>query len=63
MNRMVFPLLLIMVLFNCTSAKELINKDLNSANKKIETDVLVIGGGTGGTAAGIQSARSGAFDC
>jgi hypothetical protein len=60
MNRMVFPLLLIMVLFNCTSAKELINKDLNSANKKIETDVLVIGGGTGGTAAGIQSARSGA---
>jgi NADPH-dependent 2,4-dienoyl-CoA reductase/sulfur reductase-like enzyme len=31
-----------------------------SAQKIIITDVLVVGGGTGGTAAGIQSARSGA---
>jgi FAD dependent oxidoreductase/S-layer homology domain len=31
-----------------------------SAQTTISTDVLVIGGGTGGTAAGIQSARSGA---
>jgi len=30
------------------------------SQNKITTDVLVIGGGTGGTAAGIQSARSGA---
>lgn len=30
------------------------------AQDKLYTDVLVIGGGTGGTAAGIQSARSGA---
>src|SRR5687767_2275274 len=30
------------------------------AQTTITTDVLVIGGGTGGTAAGIQSARSGA---
>ena len=28
--------------------------------KKISTEVLIVGGGTGGTAAGIQSARSGA---
>lgn len=31
-----------------------------SPQKTLETDVLVIGGGTGGSAAGIQSARSGA---
>ncbi|HEY0679871.1 MAG TPA: FAD-dependent oxidoreductase [Chitinophagaceae bacterium] len=31
-----------------------------NAQKTLVTDVLVIGGGTGGTAAGIQSARSGA---
>src|SRR5687767_9381150 len=30
------------------------------AQKILKTDVLIIGGGTGGTAAGIQSARSGA---
>ncbi|MFL9483602.1 FAD-dependent oxidoreductase [Chitinophagaceae bacterium LWZ2-11] len=30
------------------------------AQQKLYTDVLVVGGGTGGTAAGIQSARSGA---
>jgi len=28
-----------------------------TAQKEIKTDVLVVGGGTGGTAAGIQSAR------
>jgi hypothetical protein len=33
---------------------------LSTAQNKLTTDVLVIGGGTGGTAAGIQSARSGA---
>jgi hypothetical protein len=32
----------------------------SSAQKTVVTDVLVIGGGTGGTAAGIQSARLGA---
>jgi hypothetical protein len=31
-----------------------------NAQKTVVTDVLIIGGGTGGTAAGIQSARSGA---
>ena len=30
------------------------------AQKKMQADVVIIGGGTGGTAAGIQSARSGA---
>ena len=33
---------------------------LSNAQKAIKIDVLIIGGGTGGTAAGIQSARSGA---
>jgi hypothetical protein len=32
---------------------------LSAAQKTITTDVLVVGGGTGGTAAGIQSARMG----
>lgn len=38
----------------------LVSVSLVNAQIKLNTDVLVIGGGTGGTTAGIQSARSGA---
>jgi hypothetical protein len=44
-----FKICLIIVVFNCTA----------NAQSITHTDILVVGGGTGGTAAGIQAARLG----
>jgi hypothetical protein len=60
MRKVAFPFILILALFNFTSGTELSNNQNNNpAGKKIETGVLIIGGGAGGVSAGIQSARSG----
>lgn len=46
------------------SANSTIDQDLdNLANKTADCDVVVAGGGSGGVAAAIQSARSGAITC
>lgn len=54
--RLTFLIFTVLGLFSMNSDE----KAVRYAQKSIETDVLVIGGGTGGVAAAIQSARMGA---